>query len=295
MASVPFFLHGAEYTVTPADSLQKAVQALRPGDTLTLLPGVYRQGTVAIRCRGTQESPIVIQGKDRENTLVTAWKSLDTVTWEPVPGKPFVYRAAWAEDTYGISDLANKRNMMPAPGADDMERFRGTYFYDRKEHYLYCHSFTGCKPGKGLRATVRSGYLFELNTAEHVVIRNLTFCGSAHETFSWKTVIFITTPAAWHLRQTASAAQRGTASSSATKRADTARRHNSFSEANPSIVLRKITLSPIRKSTVCASIPVQNTVPPEAISSSMQGSDFTTKPPVPRVWQSGMSYWDAVC
>ena len=106
MASVPFFLHGAEYTVTPADSLQKAVQALRPGDTLTLLPGVYRQGTVAIRCRGTQESPIVIQGKDRENTLVTAWKSLDTVTWEPVPGKPFVYRAAWAEDTYGISDLA---------------------------------------------------------------------------------------------------------------------------------------------------------------------------------------------
>ena len=75
MASVPFFLHGAEYTVTPADSLQKAVQALRPGDTLTLLPGVYRQGTVAIRCRGTQESPIVIQGKDRENTLVTAWKS----------------------------------------------------------------------------------------------------------------------------------------------------------------------------------------------------------------------------
>ena len=181
MASVPFFLHGAEYTVTPADSLQKAVQALRPGDTLTLLPGVYRQGTVAIRCRGSQESPIVIQGKDRENTLVTAWKSLDTVTWEPVPGKPFVYRAAWAEDTYGISDLANKRNMMPAPGADDMERFRGTYFYDRKEHYLYCHSFTGCKPGKGLRATVRSGYLFELNTAEHVVIRNLTFCGSAHE------------------------------------------------------------------------------------------------------------------
>ena len=64
MASVPFFLHGAEYTVTPADSLQKAVQALRPGDTLTLLPGVYRQGTVAIRCRGTQESPIVIQGKE---------------------------------------------------------------------------------------------------------------------------------------------------------------------------------------------------------------------------------------
>ena len=120
---------------------------IAPGDTLTLLPGVYRQGTVAIRCRGTQESPIVIQGKDRENTLVTAWKSLDTVTWEPVPGKPFVYRAAWAEDTYGISDLANKRNMMPAPGADDMERFRGTYFYDRKEHYLYCHSFTGCKPG----------------------------------------------------------------------------------------------------------------------------------------------------
>lgn len=51
---------------------------IAPGDTLTLLPGVYRQGTVAIRCRGTQESPIVIQGKDRENTLVTAWKSLDT-------------------------------------------------------------------------------------------------------------------------------------------------------------------------------------------------------------------------
>ena len=181
MLFVPLLLQGAEYIVTPEEPLQEAVRKLRPGDILTLAGGVYCQGTVVIRAKGTKEKPIVIQGKEREKTLITAWKSLDAVQWESIPGRPFVHRCNWKESVCGISDLVAKRNLAPAPGREDMERFRGTYFYDKKEQLLYCHAFNGRKPGKGLRATVRSGYLFELNGAEHVIVRNLTFCGSAHE------------------------------------------------------------------------------------------------------------------
>ena len=181
MLFVPLLLQGAEYIVTPEEPLQETVRKLRPGDILTLAGGVYRQGTVVIRAKGTKEKPIVIQGKEREKTLITAWKSLDAVQWESIPGRPFVHRCNWKESVCGISDLVAKRNLAPAPGREDMERFRGTYFYDKKEQLLYCHAFNGRKPGKGLRATVRSGYLFELNGAEHVIVRNLTFCGSAHE------------------------------------------------------------------------------------------------------------------
>ena len=45
-------LSGAEYFVTPADSLQKAFDKLKPGDILTLRPGIYRQGTVRCTVKG---------------------------------------------------------------------------------------------------------------------------------------------------------------------------------------------------------------------------------------------------
>ena len=51
-------LAGAEYFVTPADSLQKAFDKLQPGDTLTLKKGVYRQGTVTSSIKGTAANPL---------------------------------------------------------------------------------------------------------------------------------------------------------------------------------------------------------------------------------------------
>ena len=172
-------LAGAEYFVTPADSLQKAFDKLQPGDTLTLKKGVYRQGTVTSSIKGTAAKPIIIRGEDRESTIVTAWKSLDDAKWEAVAGQQFVYRTPMKEEVCNIADLKSEQLLLTAPSIHDMELFRGTY--RQEKGYLYLHTPDGKKPGRTLRATVYSGYLFLFQQAAHVKIENLTFCGSAYK------------------------------------------------------------------------------------------------------------------
>ena len=172
-------LTGAEYFVTPADSLQKAFGKLKPGDTLTLKPGVYRQGTVKVSVKGTAAKPVIIRGEERSSTIITAWKSLDNAVWEKVKDQRFVYRTPLKEEVYNVSDLKSERLLLTAPAVQDMEKFRGTFRCEKG--FLYVHTFDGKAPGKSLRATVHSGYLFLFERASHVKIENLTFCGSAHK------------------------------------------------------------------------------------------------------------------
>ena len=172
-------LTGAEYIVTPADSLQKAFDKLKPGDILTLQPGVYRQGTVRSSVKGTKEKPVIIRGADRYSTIITAWKSLDDARWEMVKGQRFVYRTPLKEAVFNVSDLKKEQLLLQAPAIHDMEKFRGTFCYEKG--FLYVHAFDGRKPGRNLRATIHSGYLFLLEAAAHVRIEDLTFCGSAYK------------------------------------------------------------------------------------------------------------------
>ena len=120
-------LSGAEYFVTPADSLQKAFDKLRPGDILTLKEGVYRQGTVKVSVKGTAAKPVIIRGEERSSTIITAWKSLDNAVWEKVKDQRFVYRTPLKEEVYNVSDLKSERLLLTAPAVQDMEKFRGTF------------------------------------------------------------------------------------------------------------------------------------------------------------------------
>ena len=178
-AALGSMVSGVEYFVTPADSLQKAFDKLKPGDILTLKKGVYRQGTVTSSIKGTAAKPIIIRGEDRDATIITAWKSLDTAPWEEVKGQRFVYRTPMKEKVFNVSDLKAEKLLLTAPSIHDMERFRGTFCHEKG--FLYIHAYDGLKPGRNLRATVHSGYLFLLSKAAHVKIQNLTFCGSAYK------------------------------------------------------------------------------------------------------------------
>ena len=55
-------LHAAELTVGPAGfkTIGEGVAALKPGDTLTIMPGEYRE-QVSARLVGTAEAPIAIR------------------------------------------------------------------------------------------------------------------------------------------------------------------------------------------------------------------------------------------
>jgi len=166
---------------SPWQSLPEACAALQPGDVLTLLPGEYSQQELIICAQGTAEQRIVIQGAHRDLSVLTAWQIVDTA-WEAVPGQRFVFQTICPFPVYWVSDLAHPVIMQPAPSLHDMERFRGTWLADREENILYVHSLDGQMPLPGsIKATVNSGHILLLQEARHLTLRNLTFCGSAHQ------------------------------------------------------------------------------------------------------------------
>ncbi len=178
---IVFSMHGAEYIVGPEDSIQNAADKLQAGDILTLRPGFYSPGTVTIRACGTSEKPVTIRGMHRESVILCAWESLDNVKWERTQGERFVYGAKVDFPVWSVADLVHDTILLNAPGRGGMDRFRGTFFFDPEKKMLYCHPVDGNSPGKGLKATVRSGYLFLVQGARNLVIRDMTFCGTAHE------------------------------------------------------------------------------------------------------------------
>jgi len=68
----------AEIDVGPTDYL-RALQALQPGDTLVLSPGVYTEGLPLKGTAGTSEAPIVIRGPDDQSAILVADDCCNTV------------------------------------------------------------------------------------------------------------------------------------------------------------------------------------------------------------------------
>lgn len=164
----------------PWQDLATAVNALQPGDTLTLLPGEYRPRQLKISVQGTAEKPIVIQGAHRDLSVITAWQEQE-LHWELVPEHRFVYQSPCRLPVIWVTDVAGGMILQPAPALHDMDAFRGTWLYDADAQKLYIHALDGaCPPPAGIKTSVDSGYLFLIEKAEYLTLRNLSFYGSAH-------------------------------------------------------------------------------------------------------------------
>ena len=176
-------LSAVEYTVSPADDLQAAINRLAPGDTLTLQPGEYHPPqTVQINACGTADQPIRIQGAERHLSLLTAWTHQEWV-WQPVKDKPFVYQAEKIPVAVAVTELDTGTILRAAPSLTDMEYFRASFFHDPKKKILYLHCSDADSPSRHrIRVTTRSGYLFAVSNAEHLQIANLSFTGANHAT-----------------------------------------------------------------------------------------------------------------
>ncbi|MEI3004187.1 MAG: right-handed parallel beta-helix repeat-containing protein [Victivallales bacterium] len=160
---------------------------------------------------------------------------------------------------------------------------------------------------KGLRATVRSGYLFELNTAEHVVIRNLTFCGSAHENprlsslavaiRTIRTRNILVENCHFHYNSGGVGVTANSIGCTARNCFFLRNEARGYGEAVQLFFGGKSKYC-LAENNIIADTEVhglrfysgaEHCTARGNIIVNAKSSDFTTKPPVPRVWQSGMS------
>lgn len=171
---------GKVFELFPGEDASESLSRMQPGDTLLVKMGVHRAPSMPVKVKGTAERPVVICGEDADLSIFSAWGPDFVPRWEPVSGERFVYVTGCDFPIVSVTDLGNDLQLQPAPGILGMSRMRGTFYYSAQAKSLYVHAANGLLPTSALRVGSHSGHLLTLQQAEHLVLRDLTFTGSAH-------------------------------------------------------------------------------------------------------------------
>jgi len=160
---------------TPLKTIQKAVGRLRPGDTLTLLPGEYMQ-RFAVRQQASADRPITIRAAIPGFSVIRGDVAFGG-GFEKVAGTRFVWAARSERWVYRIFELDTRVVYLEAPDLRDMDQFRPSCLYDRRSKTLYVHTSDGQSPSNHvIMGTVLPGHGIEVS-GEYIHLEGLVISG----------------------------------------------------------------------------------------------------------------------
>ncbi len=186
---------GADYFVAPGGSdeasgtapetafatIRHGAEALRAGDRLTLLPGIYEEAVVVEGLEGTAAAPIVIRAARPGFSILKASRPVSGFT--SAAGTRFVGVAPVTEAIYNLFEADSQRLLRRAPSVEDLDEFRGTYIYDADAGRLYVHTTDGRPAAQHrLEVTVLPEAGFRLAGSRHVRVEGLVLQGHAIRT-----------------------------------------------------------------------------------------------------------------
>ena len=137
----------AEYFVSPAGddaatgashnapfrTIGRGVKALRPGDTLTVGPGVYRE-QVFVEKNGTAQRPIALRAEIPGRTELVG--SVRLPQWTPVAGRNQVFCARLDRATYLVYEKDTDTEYCETAGLGFVEQSAGSFYYAPAEKTL---------------------------------------------------------------------------------------------------------------------------------------------------------------
>ena len=157
------FLGATEYFVSPSGNdaqagfpreqafatIQKGVNALKPGDTLTIRPGEYRE-SIRRDNLGSADAETLIRAEIPGTVLIRG--DTDTPDFRKVEGKDYVYETDLpaGQEVNGINELDTLRVLDLMPNIEEVEAESGRYAYDKATGKLYI-STTDRKPAPAHR------------------------------------------------------------------------------------------------------------------------------------------------
>jgi len=159
----------------------KGLSVLKPGDTLTVLPGEYFEAN-RVRLSGTKESPITIRAKSPGTALLRG--DVDATGFERVPNTLYTWACPFEREVEGVAERDTAAMYAFVPSAVEVEDVRGSCYYDRDAKKLYAHTSDSASPADhAIVVSVTNGFgiLIEKprgqKRATDVVIDGLAFSG----------------------------------------------------------------------------------------------------------------------
>ncbi|MBB5032117.1 right-handed parallel beta-helix repeat-containing protein [Prosthecobacter vanneervenii] len=178
-----FSLHAAEHNVGPGGfkTITEGVAALKPGDTLTIMPGEYRE-TVSATLVGAAKAPITIRAWRAGSVLLRG--DLDLKDFKPAPGLRDVFVTEVGRPVESVFEHSTFRTLEPKMSAVEVELSLMSFYQDEKNNLLYVHASDSLPPechAMGASITNANGLL--LTGSKHVIIDGLSFTGFSHRDY----------------------------------------------------------------------------------------------------------------
>jgi len=158
-------------------TIQHGVSALKPGDTLTILPGEYTEAVSIERKAGTPEAPIVIRAQRSGTVLLRGDATVEG--WKAVDGRLGVYSVPSGGPVTGVSDPTTQRVMFPVTSISEVEMGSGAFYHDQANGMLYVKTPNVRQPAF-LTVSRGNSSGFALSECKHMVLEGLGFTGFQH-------------------------------------------------------------------------------------------------------------------
>lgn len=124
-------------------TIQRGVKGLKPGDTLLVAPGIYRE-QVMIEVSGTREQPITIKSLRPHQARLDG--SVRLTDWSPVPGRRAVYSAPLDNATYLVFEKDTNAELREVANLPLVEKSAGSFLWDAAAKRLYVHTSDDASP-----------------------------------------------------------------------------------------------------------------------------------------------------
>ena len=157
-------------------TVQKGVDALKPGDRLTIGPGEYVEN-VRVHKLGDPEQDTIIRAEEPGTVLLRGERDAD-ICFQPVPGRRFIHVAPHDGPVLAVLEADSLSILRLAPTVSEVDFGPGRYFHDPAAKKLYISSTDFHPPGRHhYRISVRKGHGLEINESRRVIVDGLAASG----------------------------------------------------------------------------------------------------------------------
>lgn len=117
-------------------TVQKGVDALQPGDTLTIGPGEYAESVKKVNL-GSPDAETIIRAELPGTAVLRGDVPVDSAAFKKVDGYRHVYAADFDGTAQGVNEVDTMTQMTPRPTIEELEYAHGSSHYDAKNKRLY--------------------------------------------------------------------------------------------------------------------------------------------------------------